>query len=96
MSLPEPYFATMSATWLPTMPPNQRFWSRMCRHSASESEAEMYMGAATQNLTAMGSRPAASAAARTVVIIHSATSRSAICRMNPSPTSPASLSARGP
>ncbi len=81
----------MSATWLPTMPPNQRVWSRMCAQSSP-----MYMGAATQNFTDIGSRPAASAASRTAEIIHFAMSTSASCRMNPSPTSPASFSASGP
>ena len=56
----------------------------------------MYIGAATQNFTDSGSRPTLAAASRTVVIIHSAMSRSASCRMKPSPTSPASLSASGP
>ena len=42
----------MSATWLPTMPPNQRHWSRMCSQSSP-----MYIGAATQNLIDIGSRP---------------------------------------
>ena len=35
-------------------------------------------------------------AVRTVSIIHFAMSRSASCRMKPSPTSPVSLSASGP
>ena len=56
-----PYRATMSATWLPTIPPNQRHWSRSCARSSSAT----YAGAATQMGTDAGSRPAAAAACRT-------------------------------
>ena len=81
----------MSATWLPTIPPNQRHWSRMWARSSPT-----YAGAATQTLTAAGSRPAAAAASRTAEIVQRAMSGSASWRMNPSPTSPASASALGP
>jgi hypothetical protein len=56
----------------------------------------MYIGAATQNAIESGSRPTFAAASRTVLIIHAAISRSASCRMKPSPTSPVSLRASGP
>ena len=71
-----PYFATMSATWFPTIPPNHRVWFRMCSMSLP-----MYMGAATQKVSLSGSRPASDAAVRTELIIHAAMSRSANCRM---------------
>ena len=57
----------MSATWLPTMPPNQRVWSRWCARSSPT-----YAGAATQKLIASGSRPASEAARRTAAIIQAA------------------------
>ncbi len=81
----------MSATWLPTIPPNQRHWSRWWARSSPT-----YAGAATQIFTDAGSRPAAAAASRTDLIVHAAMSGSASCRMNPSPTSPVSCSAFGP
>ena len=87
----DPYRATMSATWLPTMPPNQRHWSRMWSMSSPT-----YAGAATQKVMASGSRPASEAAMRTASIVHAAMSGSASWRMNPSPTSPVSASAFGP
>jgi hypothetical protein len=43
-----------------------------------------------------GSRPAATAADRTAPIVHRAMCGSAVCRMKPSPCSPASRSAFGP
>jgi hypothetical protein len=81
----------MSATWLPTMPPNQRVCSRWWAMSSPT-----YAGAATQNLIASGSRPALRAAVRTAPIIHAAMSGSASWRMYPSPTSPVNASALGP
>src|SRR3954465_3269309 len=48
-----PYRPTMSATWLPTIPPNQRHWSRMCSRSSPT-----YAGAATQIAIDAGPRPA--------------------------------------
>ena len=38
---------TRSATWLPTMPPNQRHWSRACSQE-SALPSVTYAGAATQ------------------------------------------------
>ncbi len=55
-----------------------------------------YIGAAMQNSSESGSRPTLAAASRTVWIIHFVMSTSASCRMKPSPTSPAALSASGP
>ena len=81
----------MSATWLPTIPPNQRHCSRWWARSSPT-----YAGAATQIRTDAGSRPAAAAASRTDLIVHAAMSGSASCRMKPSPISPVSCSAFGP
>ena len=55
-----------------------------------------YAGAATQIFTLFGSLPAASAAARTALMVHSAMLKSASCKMKPSATSPVSASAFGP
>ena len=85
----------MSATWLPTIPPNQRHCSRPWAKPASVPSVT-YAGAATQIVMPSGSRPAAAAAARTAPMVHSAMLRSASCRMYPSPTSPVSASAFGP
>jgi hypothetical protein len=66
----------MSATWLPTIPPNHRVCSRWWSTSSPT-----YAGAATQNVMDAGSRPARDAAARTAPIIQAAMSGSASCRM---------------
>ena len=86
-----PYLATMSATWLPTIPPNHRHCSRWWARSSPT-----YIGAATQKVIVIGSRPALLAAVRTLSIIQAAMSTSASWRMKPSPTSPAALRANGP
>src|ERR1700733_5393554 len=90
-----PYRETMSATWLPTMPPNQRHWSRAWANAAALSSVT-YAGAATQIETDAGSRPASAAALRTAAIDQAVMSGSANWRMKPSPTSPVRASARGP
>ena len=54
------------------------------------------LGAQTMHLSAAGSRPASSAAARAVPMIHWMISGSASWMITPSPTRPATASALGP
>ena len=81
----------MSATWLPTIPPNQRHCSRMWARSSPT-----YAGAATQNVSDVRVTAGLLRGLRTASIVHAAMSGSASCRMKPSPTSPVSASAFGP
>ena len=82
----------MSATWLPTIPPNHRHWSR-----AWATSSVTYAGAATQIVTIRGIAPGIlRRPSRTAPIVHAVMSGSASCRMNPSATSPISCSAFGP
>ena len=54
------------------------------------------LGAQTRHFSAAGSRPASSAARRAVAIVHSMIAGSASWMITPSPTRPATPSARGP
>ena len=81
----------MSATWLPTIAGNQRTSSR-----AAAMSSETLLGAHTRHFRAAGSRPTSSAALRAVAIVHSMIAGSASWMITPSPTRPATPSARGP
>ena len=81
----------MSATWLPTIAGNQRTSSR-----AAAMSSDTLLGAHTRHFSAAGSRPASSAARRAVAIVHSMIAGSASWMITPSPTRPATPSARGP
>jgi hypothetical protein len=78
-------------TWFETIAGNQRTCSR-----ASARSAVTWLGAQTMHSSASGSRPSSSAAFRAVFMIHWMICGSASWMMTPSPTRPATPSARGP
>ena len=85
-----PYRSIRSFTWFETIAGNQRVCSR------PSSIGPTWLGAHTMHLSAAGSRPASSAAARAVPMIHWMISGSASWMITPSPTRPATASAFGP
>ncbi len=78
-------------TWFETIAGNQRTCSR-----ASAMSSLIMLGAPTMHFSALGSRPASTADARAVSMIHWMICGSASWMITPSPTRPATASAFGP